>query len=285
MDQKTLPQIIKECYPSLSTGQKKVAEYMLDHMDEGALLTAFQLGRKVGVSETTVIRLAYALGLNGYSQMQELVRKDWLINKQPVMEEGNPSRNDDVTEDNLFENVIHQEGLILQQLLQQINPREIWKAVDQLIQADRVYIGSFGSSYAAGYWFYYTLKQMRENVFISSPSSFLSEDICDLNKRSVVVTFSYPRYRKESLMLANFAKKQEAQIIAITNRQLSPIGQLSDITFTTEEQMESSHHSIASVVSLLEVIVAGIQMRDHERIGFRQQKLEFFYTDQDLFIE
>jgi DNA-binding MurR/RpiR family transcriptional regulator len=285
MEQKMLQQIIKENFQSLSTGQKKVAEYMVDHMDEGALLTAFQLGRKVGVSETTVIRLAYALGLNGYSQMQEMVRQDWLINKKPVIEEEKPFEDDNLVEDNLFKKVINQEGLILQQLLQQLNPCEIWKAVDLLIQADRVYIGSFGSSYAAGYWFYYTLKQLRKNVFISSPSSFLSEDICDLDENSVVVIFSYPRYRRESLNLANFAKRQRAQIIAITNRQLSPIGQLSEITLTTEEQMESSHHSIASVISLMEVIVAGIQMRDCERISNRQQELELFYTDQELFIE
>ncbi|MBM7587177.1 DNA-binding MurR/RpiR family transcriptional regulator [Bacillus pakistanensis] len=285
MKQKIISKIIKDRFSTLSPGQKKVAEFINDHNDEGALLTAFQLGRKVGVSETTVIRLAYALGFSGYSEMQEVVRKDWLGQKH-LKDEGYPSSKEEREgEENLFTKIIDKERTVLQHLLQQNSTEDIWKAVDRFIHADRVYIGGFGSSYAAGFWFYYALKQMRENVFISSPTGFLPEDLCELSKDSVVMIFSFPRYRRESLKLANFAKKQKAQIVALTNRQLSPIGQLSDITLTTEENLNSGHHSIASVVSLLEVIIEGIHSRDCERISLRQQKLELFYTDQELFLE
>lgn len=285
MNQNTLTRIIKENFSSLSAGQKKVAEFYMKHMDEMLLLTAFQIGRKVGVSETTVIRLAYALGFSGYSQMQELVRTEWLSNKQPVLDVNNLSQQNDVEEEQLFNKVVDKERLILEQLLQQLNTKETWDAVDEIIKADRVYIGGFGSSYAAAYWLYFTLKQQRENVLISSPTGFLPEDLCDLSENSVAVIFSFPRYRKETITLVNLAKKQKARIVVITNRQLSPVGQLADITLTTEEQMESGDHSIASVVSLLEVIIAGIQHRDHNRISKRQQKLEHLYTGQELFLE
>ncbi|MGM0878627.1 MAG: MurR/RpiR family transcriptional regulator [Bacillota bacterium] len=284
MLQKRLTQSIKENFASLSPGQKKVAEFLIQHTDEAALLTAFQIGRKVGVSETTVIRLGYALGFSGYSQMQEILRNDWLVHKQPILGEG-VSIQGEVEEENIFYKVIDQERLILQQLLGQLNTDTIWKAVDAFVRADRIYIGGFGSSYAAGYWFYYALKQLRDDVFLSSPTGFSPEDICELNENSIVVIFSFPRYRKEALNLANCAKKQQSKIISITNHQLSPIGQLSEITLTTEEHMESGHHSIASVVSLLEVIITGIQYRDRERISSRQRKLEQLYTDQGLFLE
>ena len=78
MNQLSITQMIKQHYPSLSTGQKKVAEWLTQNHEEGALLTAFQMGRKVGVSETTVIRFSYALGFKGYSEMQEAVRSHWL---------------------------------------------------------------------------------------------------------------------------------------------------------------------------------------------------------------
>lgn len=285
MNQNKLSYTIKNSFSSLSQGQKKVAEFVINHMDDAALLTAFQLGRKVGVSETTVIRLAYVLGFSGFSQMQEMVRKEWIEGKQIAVGEVNPLGKEVQDEESIFNKVIDQERTLLQQLLQQLNPDEIWKAVDKIIQADRVYIGGFGSSYAASYWFYYTLRQLRENVFISSPTDFLPEDICELNENSVAIIFSFPRYRRESLNLVNFAKRQNADIIVITNRQFSPIGQLSELTLTTEEGMESGHHSVASVVSLLEVLIAGIHERDKERISKRQKKLEKLYTDQELFLE
>ena len=284
MDKKTMSQLIKESYSALSPGQRKAAEFIMEHADEAVLLTAFQVGKNAGVSETTVIRLAYALGFSGYSQMQDRIRKEWLAGKQMDYFEDDSSI-ENAAKENLFRRVIDQERKILRQLLDQVDEREIWKAIDALIRADRVYVGGFGSSFAAAYWFYYTLKQIRGNVYISSPNGFLSEDVCDLTDQSAVVIFSFPRYRKEALKLASFAERQDSGIIAITDRQLSPIGQLAAVTLTTDELMDSGHHSAASVISLLEVLIAGIDERDHERIAKRQQELEILYAEQERFFE
>lgn len=284
MDKKTMSQLIKESYSSLSPGQRKAAEFIMEHADEAVLLTAFQVGKNAGVSETTVIRLAYALGFSGYSQMQDRIRKEWLAGKQMDYFEDDSSI-ENAAKENLFRRVIDQERKILRQLLDQVDEREIWKAIDALIRADRVYVGGFGSSFAAAYWFYYTLKQIRGNVYISSPNGFHSEDVCDLTDQSAVVIFSFPRYRKEALKLASFAERQDSGIIAITDRQLSPIGQLAAVTLTTDELMDSGHHSAASVISLLEVLIAGIDERDHERIAKRQQELEILYAEQERFFE
>jgi DNA-binding MurR/RpiR family transcriptional regulator len=285
MGHNPINQMIKENFSSLSPGQKKVAEFFIQHVNDAALMTAFQVGRKVGVSETTVIRLAYALGFSGFSEMQEKLRKDWLLSKFPNSEQGMPNLMEEFSENQLFSRVVNQEKVILQQLLQQLDTKAVWKAVEEIIQADRIYIGGFGSSYGAAFWFYYTLKQMRENVSISSPTGLMPEDISDLTDQSVLVVFSFPRYRKESLKLVKFAEQQGAKVIAVTNRQLSPIGQIAEITLTTEEQMESDHHSIASVITLLEVIIAAIQHQDIERISRRQKKLEQLYTGHELFLE
>lgn len=190
MDKKTMSQLIKESYSSLSPGQRKAAEFIMEHADEAVLLTAFQVGKNAGVSETTVIRLAYALGFSGYSQMQDRIRKEWLAGKQMDYFEDDSSI-ENAAKENLFRRVIDQERKILRQLLDQVDEREIWKAIDALIRADRVYVGGFGSSFAVAYWFYYTLKQIRGNVYISSPNGFLSEDVCDLTDQSAVVIFLF----------------------------------------------------------------------------------------------
>ena len=278
-------QIIKENFTSLSPGQKKVAEFITGHMEEGALHTAFQIGKKAGVSETTVIRLAYALGFAGFSDLQEKIRRDWLETKQAFQTEISAASESIPVKDQLFESVIRQEKRILQQLLNQVSSEDIWKAVDRIVKADRIFIGGLGSSYAAAYWFYYSLRQLRENVSISSPNGFMPEDVGEMNEDSLLIVFAFPRYRKETLKLVDLANKQAAFVMAITNRQLSPIGQLANLTLTTEEQIDSSHNSIASVISLLEVIIAGIQMKDEGRISSRQQKLERLYAEQGLFIE
>ncbi|MFB5662464.1 MurR/RpiR family transcriptional regulator [Alteribacillus sp. HJP-4] len=273
---------IKKHYGSLSHGQKKVAEFFIHHLDEAALLTAFQIGKKTGVSETTVIRLSYALGFRGYSQMQESIRKNWLAEKKPTSN-SDTSRQDNTQ--NKIQHVFEKEKSILNQLPGQLHSGELWNAAKKLIKADRIFIGGFGSSFSASYWLYYALKQMRPNVSSSSETGFLLEDICELGKNSAAVIFSFPRYRKEAILLADAVKEQQAPIIALTNRHLSPLGHTAEITLTTEEQMNAGHHSIASVICLTEMLIAGIQSLDQEAVSSRQQKLEQLYAAQNLFLE
>ncbi|WP_273835313.1 MurR/RpiR family transcriptional regulator [Guptibacillus sedimenti] len=284
MNQLSINQMIKQHYPSLSTGQKKVAEWLTQNHEEGALLTAFQMGRKVGVSETTVIRFSYALGFKGYSEMQESVRTHWL-GKTRTKQVGNSSDVQEVTEHTLFNDIVKEETAVLQQLLTQIDKDEIWKVIDRLIKAKSVYIAGFGSSYGAAYWLHYNLKQLREGISLSNSSGFSPEDLCDLTQDSVVFLFSFPRYRREAVDLATWSQQQQIPVISITNRQLSPIGSLSTLTLTTEEKMESGHHSISSVISLLEMILKGIHFKDRDRISLRQQKLEQLYSKQSWFVE
>jgi len=64
--------------PSLSKGQKILANYVTEHYDKAAYMTAARLGEVVGVSESTVVRFAIGLGFEGYPDLrralQELVR-------------------------------------------------------------------------------------------------------------------------------------------------------------------------------------------------------------------
>lgn len=281
---KTLHEIIKLHYSSLSSGQQKVAAFYIEHPQEAALLTAFQIGKQVGVSETTVIRLAYALGFSGYSELQQALRKDLFLPKQKVSE-GFPLDDDPASDNQFIRQVIQREQTILQNTANQINIDDIWAMADALIQSDRVYIGGFGSSYAAAYWLFYSLKQLRDNVVLSSPAGFMTEDICDLTADSVAVVFSFPRYRRDTVQAAAIAKGQGAKVIGITDRTLSPIGQLADMTFGNLENENADTHSIASIISLLDILLAGIRIRDSERITKRQQLLERLYTEQQLFSE
>ena len=57
---------------------KAVADFIREDYDKEAFLTAAKMGGEVGVSESTVVRFATALGYDGYPEFQkalgELVR-------------------------------------------------------------------------------------------------------------------------------------------------------------------------------------------------------------------
>ena len=48
---------LKTQYGTLSKGQKRLADYIMEHYDKAVFMTAARLGEEVGVSESTAVRL------------------------------------------------------------------------------------------------------------------------------------------------------------------------------------------------------------------------------------
>ena len=59
----------------LTPSQRRIMQYIMDHYEEAIFLTASELAQRVGVSEATVVRLAQALGFDGYPGMQKKFRE------------------------------------------------------------------------------------------------------------------------------------------------------------------------------------------------------------------
>ena len=58
----------------LSKGHRRIAEYIAQHYDKAVFMTAGALGRECGVSESTVVRFASAMGYEGYPELRERLR-------------------------------------------------------------------------------------------------------------------------------------------------------------------------------------------------------------------
>jgi len=61
--------------PELSSGQLVVAHFLLERMPEAAFMTAGELAEEVGVSESTVVRFASAIGYDGYPEMRHAIQE------------------------------------------------------------------------------------------------------------------------------------------------------------------------------------------------------------------
>src|SRR4051794_11901876 len=159
---KSFEMIIKEKFETLSPGQKKVAKHLIEKLDEAAFNTATMIGRKVEVSETTVIRLSYALGFNGFSEMQHYIQQQ-IVNKSLHPFSSDPKIENRVEEHtSLFTEIMEKDILSQRQTNHQLNETELWKVVDELIKADRIFILGMGASYAPAHWFSFQLHSLRD---------------------------------------------------------------------------------------------------------------------------
>ena len=283
----TFEHLVKNNFPHLSAAQKRVAEYLLQHLEKAAFSTAVQIGREADVSETTVIRLSYALGFRGFSQMQEMIQEQILGASSSSQKVNHVKRSFTADGTNPFAKVIENESRILNDMFDNLDFDEIWKAVDALIRADQVFIVGYRASYAIANYFSLMLGMMRANVEICPSNGDDLYKLSNLTDQSVVLAISFPRYFRRTLQIAEFAKKQGATLISVTDRLLSPVGRIADITLTVDRNVDpdTGLFSLSSVVSLLYLIIQGMKMKDQERIQARQQKLEQLYSNDDLLLE
>ena len=71
---------INECYSRMSKGKKNLATYVIEHYEQAVFMKAAELGKIVGVSESTVVRFAMSLGYDGYPEFQKSLA-EWVSDK------------------------------------------------------------------------------------------------------------------------------------------------------------------------------------------------------------
>lgn len=280
---------IKETYGKLSPGQKKVADYLLENKYEYGMSTATQISNQVNVSETTVIRLSYALGFERFSDMQKYLQNEFLEreNYQPF-----DTKNIRSTDENadLFESTIDKDIEILKKVKSTINLEDLDRAIDMLIGADEVKIAGYRASFSAAHWFYLKLSMMRDNVTLISSENISNSApkylMLDEDKETVFFLLSFPSYVTETINIANIAKKQNKKIISVTDRLTSSVGRISDISLLTDVNARSENlASVSPVHSLLNLISVAIERKYKKTVEERIKKVYEFYSENGIFLE
>ncbi|WP_040978596.1 MurR/RpiR family transcriptional regulator [Oceanobacillus jeddahense] len=277
MTHQTFHHLVKESYEGLSAGKKKAAKYILEHLEEASYSTVGELQTNTGVSEATIIRLAYSLGFSGFSAMQKQIREE-------VMKHRTYKENETILSSE-YNDILQKDIELMQDLRKEMNDEQLEHAAKKIINADKVYIIGQRTSYASAYWLSYTLRFMLPSIQLVDEKTS-DQDLLDMNERTVVIAISFPRYHKETYKFAEMAKKEGADIIAITDSSFSPLAKLTSLNLYTKTNRDASgYNGIASVLGLLNILVVAIRKNAPENIKKRLLKIEEIYHMNDKLFE
>lgn len=278
-----LEELITKNYSIVTKGQRKVATYILRNPEEVAFLTSKTLGEKAGVSEATVIRLANALGISGFSEMQNIVQS-WLKRKlapSEKLESTKIGRRTDIY-GAIFENSTQN----ILKAREEIPTSKLEEVVDTLDTARRIFVVGLRRSHSLAFLLYYNVSRIRDNVaLIHSAYGLRYDDILGIGDRDALVAISFFRYARETLELTKFAKEKKALIIAITDSPVSPIGQLADMSLCVDYWSPFFFGSLASSLVIVECIVGGLSLKRRKRYVSSLKKIEDTLRDCGVWVE
>ena len=278
-----LLRVIESRFDGFSKGQKNIARYILEHYEKAAYMTAAKLGVLVNVSESTVVRFANELGFDGYPAMQtalrELVRTN-LTSFQRV------EVSDSIIGDrDVLEQVLLSDAEKIRRTLDAIDRHAFNEAVDKIINAKRIYIIGVRSSATLAVSLHYNLQMVFDNLTLVQTTSGneMFEQIMRIGEGDVMIAISFPRYSKRIIKAVEFAKKSGADVVALTDRETSPIAREADQLLTANSDMASFMDSLVAPLSIINAIVVAVGKKKREELTARLKKLEEIWDEYDVY--
>lgn len=249
---------IRSQIPYLTSSQKIVANYIVENPQKFALSSVRELERELQTSKSTVVRLAQALGYEGFHEMKSALLKSIRHELDPI--------NRFKTYLSLPNNESDYLKLIAEEAVENINSTlqliardQFNKAVDLLKDAPHVYTLGLGiSNYLAEIAAYLLNRvSIRANYMTYAGVTF-AEQIVNLSKDDVIMAFTFPPYSHETIEAARYARERRLTVISMTDKATSRIVHYSDVTLQVIVESMTISNSIMSALTVLYAIAEQI---------------------------
>jgi DNA-binding MurR/RpiR family transcriptional regulator len=216
-----LEALIQRKYHELPENQRKVADFLIQHIREAPFLSVVEIEDRSGASKATVVRLAQSLGFSGFLEMRGKLIKG--VQSQMRITEMFPLLAGTSREETLTA-VADQDVRNINQTINQLDRKVFRDVARMILNASRVYTLGLGISSLMARILAYSLSQVaiRSTSLVHDYETFI-EQIHLFERSDLIIAFSFPPYSKETIEVVRAAARRKARIVAVTDRVTSPV--------------------------------------------------------------
>ena len=275
--------LIQENINTFSKGQKRIAAFILDSYDKAAFMTASRLGKKVGVSESTVVRFAAELGYDGYPDMQKSLQK--MIRNRLTSVQRIEVTNDRIGDQDLVSMVLQSDMEKIRLTLEELDRSAFDNAVKAIVSAKRIYIIGVRSSAAIASFLGFYFNLIFDNVVnvTAGTASEMFEHLLRVGEDDVVIGVSFPRYSSRTVQAMSFARDRKATTVAITDSEASPLAPICKYTLKARSDMASFGDSLVAPLSLVNALLVAVSRAKNDDLANTFQTLERIWEDYGVY--
>ena len=275
--------LIEDSYHGFSKGQRRIADYIKEHYDIAAYMTAAKLGETVDVSESTVVRFVMELGFEGYPEFKRALAG--LVRSKLTAVQRIKVTNSLIGDSDVLEKVLCSDIEKIRRTLEGIDKKAFADAVRSIVDAKTVYImGMRGTSYIAAL-LNYSFRMISDNVRLiqTTSGSETFEQMMSLGKDDVLIAISFPRYSKSIIKGVEFAKSCGANVIALTDSTSAPIASRADQVLVAESDMASYADSLVAPMSVINALIVAVAKECGDRFTERLHRLESVWDEYNVY--
>lgn len=225
---------IKILKKEMTNIEKKIANYILNNINELKNLNTYEVAKVCDVSQASIVRFSKKLGFSGFpdfkiSLVQEL-GKISLENEVSVIDEEIGPKDSITT---ICKKIASKNINAVQNTISILDSKEIEKAVNLIEKAKKIMLIGVGFSGIVAKDFSFKLVEIGKNVIFETDQHMQLSYLTTFTKKDLVFAISYSGQTKEVYNLVKEAKDREIPIISLTTLAPNLIRDLADIKLNT----------------------------------------------------
>lgn len=275
---------IRDSYNKMSKSHKVIANYIMEHYDQAVFMTAAKLGEETKISESTVVRFAYALGYEGYPEFQQALA-EWVKNKlNSVQKIG--AKYGKSTQSEILTEVLTSDMDKINDTIEHLDPIAFETAVDIILNANHIYIIGLRSCQPLAQFLSFYLNMIRPDVNLvgSTNASEIFEQMVRVGDRDAVIGISFPRYSMRTLKAMEFANDRNAKVISITDSVHSPMCLYSSCNLLARSDMVSIVDSLVAPLSMINALVVALCLKRPDDVKKHLDTLEQVWDNYQVYM-
>lgn len=278
----SVPELITAAGPSLTTAERRVAEVVLEHPQVVAFGTVAEVSARSGSGAATVVRLAAKLGFDGYSSLQDEVRRELARQLRPAAERIREPAGDDPIRRHLeveLDNVRSTLAALRADVLDAI--------VGHLADLSRaVLVVSGDASGGVARQLCGDLLALRDGVeTVDGNPIAVRRRLATLTGEEVVVALDLRRYDRWVVEAVESARATGCWVVALTDSLLSPLAAAADATVVVAAASAGPFDSHVGTLALANFLVATCADRLRRQATDRLDRAEAAWSARGDLIE
>lgn len=250
------------------------AQWMLRHPAQAATLGIEEIARASGSSPASVNRLSRAAGYAGFAEMKAQLAVVMRATIDPVQKLRDEQQRSKVAP---LAQYVAMGQANLDQLMRANSVLDLDAAAKLLSTKGRIFVLGFGlTSYTCG-WLADALTPYSYSVTALGGVGGTEQSasrMCNIGKGDVLIAISFPRYSRDTVHLARFARERGAQVLAIVDSHAAPLANEADLRLFASAAHPMLPSSYVGVQLLCEALVAEVMRRNPKAVALATELTE-----------
>ncbi|MCX2924973.1 MurR/RpiR family transcriptional regulator [Streptomyces sp. NEAU-W12] len=266
--------------PRLSPGQRRIAQYLIEHLTEAAFLSITDLAERVGVSQPSVTRFASAVGFSGYPALREKL--------QTIALGALPGGPAEENRGNELQAAVDAEIENLENLRRDFaDPGRVIEIGRTLAASVPLTVLGLRISVSLAEYFGYAARRIHPDVRVVTRGGSVAYDALLQSREaggSWVLAFSMPRHAQETLTAVRVARGAGLKVALITDLALGPLADEADVAFATGTGSRLVFDSYAAAGVMGAALLQAMTDADPERTQARLDEYEQVADQHQFFL-